>query len=53
MIFDLDGTLVDSRLNFEEMRRDLNGANCATPFSGAHELLSMLSKNEIRVAILT
>ena len=86
VIFDLDGTLVDSRLNFDAMRRDLKfspeaailetiaaigdeaerrrlediihaheiaGADCAVPFSGAHELLLILAKSNIRVAIFT
>lgn len=85
-IFDLDGTLVDSRLDFAAMRRDLAfdpgapileaiaqigdaterrrleaivhahecaGADRATPYPGAHELLAALAARGIPVAIFT
>ena len=86
VVFDLDGTLVDSKLDFAAMRRDLGftsdleiletiaaveddterrrlenivhaheiaGAEHATAFPGAHELLATLAKNAIPVAIFT
>lgn len=86
VIFDLDGTLVDSKLDFAAMRRDLGfapdaeiletiaavgdnaerkrledivhlhefaGANNAVAFPGALDLLGMLAKNNISVAIFT
>lgn len=86
VIFDLDGTLVDSKLDFAAMRRDLgfpsdamiletiaaiddeaerrrlehimhlhemDGADRAIAFPGAHDLLETLVKNHILVGIFT
>jgi HAD superfamily hydrolase (TIGR01549 family) len=86
VIFDLDGTLVDSKLDFVAMRKDLGfaanidiletisavddqierkrlegivhlhelaGANRAISFPGAHEILTLLSKNKIPVGVFT